>query len=123
MKKHDLLGRFERDELTPTHMAALVDMLRCKPAEIKQSLVEAKQRRAFAAVMKRLKEQNDASGITAKVLAYVRGKCNGRATMKHMQSVLKTEHNVPDRDMQKLRQAQLVKMVSLTALALLSNRT
>ena len=55
-------------------------------------------------------------GITAKVLAYVRGKCNGRSTMKHMQSVLKTEHNVPDRDMQKLRQAQLVKMVSLTAL-------
>ena len=48
---------------------------------------------------------------------------NGKATMKHMQSVLKTEHNVPDRDMQKLRQAQLVKMVSLTALALLSNRT
>ena len=123
VKKHDLLGRFERDELTPTHMAALVDMLRCKPAEIKQSLVEAKQRRAFAAVMKRLKEQNDASGITAKVLAYVRGKCSGKSTMKHMQSLLKTEHGVPDRDTQKLRQAQLVKMVSLTALALLSNRT
>ena len=73
--------------------------------------------------MKRLKQQNDASGITAKVLTYVRGKCNGKATMKHMCALLKTEHGVPDRDMQKLRQAQLVKMVSLTALALLSNRT
>ena len=112
LKDFDLLGKFKRKALTPQDMSALVDMLRCTPDEITQSLVGAQQREAFALVMKQLKESNDRSGITVAVLDYVRGECSGKCTMKHMQHVLKTMHGVTDHAMQNLRRPQLIKMVS-----------